>query len=207
MTGNTVAAYNSTYTEGPTSSGWSGGWVILTTPTTTSFTFTHASSGLAVSGAAGITDFAWLESAVAYDTRATDPELTKRYPISAIRTMKRSSEAGRPQKVAVLSEAGGILVVRFSPVPNEVVWGVTLNYQAKPPRKTALTDTWAPFPDEFGFVYRQAFLSRCYRFLDHRRADAEAMHAAAMIMKAMARDDNEAGDQYVTPEISLMGDY
>jgi hypothetical protein len=121
--------------------------------------------------------------------------------------MKRSSEAGRPQKVAVLSEAGGILVVRFSPVPNEVVWGVTLNYQAKPPRKTALTDTWAPFPDEFGFVYRQAFLSRCYRFLDHRRADAEEQRALGMIMKAMARDDNEAGDQYVTPEISLMGDY
>lgn len=207
MTGNTTAAYNSTYTEGPTSSGWSGGWTILTTPTARSFTFTHASSGLGNSGAAGITDFAWLESAEMYDTRATDPN-TKRWQMEAVRTMKRSSDAGsRPNKIAVLSESGGILVIRVTPVGNEVVWGITLNYQAKPPLKTSLQGNWAPFPDEFGFVYRQAFLARAYRYMNHRRADLEGARAAAQIAKAMARDDNEAENQYVTPEVSLMDGY
>jgi hypothetical protein len=103
-----------------------------------------------------------------------------------------------------MSEASGILTIRIDPVGNETVWGITLNYQAKPPLKTSLSDTWAPFPDEFGFVYRQAFLARCYRFLDHRRADAEEARALATIGKAMARDDNETENQYVIPEFSLM---
>jgi hypothetical protein len=203
MTGNTVAAYNSTYSEGPTSSGWSGGWVITAVPSTTSFQFTHASSGLGTSGAAGITDFAWLESAEMYDTRATEPN-PRHWELEAVRTMKRVSGVGRPSKIAVISESGGILTVRIEPVGNEVVWGITLNYQAKPPLKTALSDTWAPFPDEFAFVYRQAFLARAYRYLDHRRADAEEARALATIGKAMARDDNETENQYVVPAFSLM---
>jgi hypothetical protein len=203
MTGNTVAAYNSTYSEGPTSSGWSGGWVITAVPTTTSFRFTHASSGLATSGAAGIYAFGWLESAEMYDTRATEAN-PKHWHLDAVRTMKRVSGTGRPSKIAVISEGGGVLTVRIDPVGNETVWGITLNYQAKPPLKTALSDTWSPFPDEYGFVYRQAFLARAYRYLNHRLAPGEEARALATIGKAMARDDNETENQYVVPQFSLM---
>jgi hypothetical protein len=203
MLGNTVAAYNSAYAQTLSSSGWSGGWTITAVPTTTSFQFTHATSGLAASGAAGIYDFSWLESAHLVDMNDTSP-VPEAWNLQAVRGVKRSSQPGRPRNIAVMSEANGVLTVRLEYVPSTAVWGATLNYQAKAPVKTDLADSWAPFPDELGYVYRQAFLARCYRFLNHARADAEELRALAMIQKAQSGDDREDSNQYVSPERSIM---
>lgn len=206
MTGNTVAAYNSTFTSLPTGSAWSGGWTITAVPSTTTFQFTHATAGLANSGAPGITDFAWLESATmisVFDTAAV-PFV---WEVQAVRSLKRSSQEGRPRKVAITREAAGVITVRYEYVPTSGVWGLTLTYQAKPPLKTTLSDTWSPFPDEFGFVYRQAFLARCYRYLNHPRADAEEQRAQMAIAKALRADDREDIDQYITPVTTIMDGY
>jgi len=205
MTGNTVAAYNSTFTQNGTLSQWSGGWTILSTPTTKSFTFTHASSGLATSGAPGITDFGWLESATMTD-QFDGSALPNIWPVRAVRTLQPSSVSGTPRTISVVSvPSTGVLKIRVSPVPGGTAWGAALVYQAKAPLKTALTDTWAPFPDELSFVYRQAFLARCYRFLDSRRADGEFQKAQAAILLALGHDDSEASEESVSPETSLMG--
>jgi hypothetical protein len=205
MTGNTLNAYNSTYLQTPTQSGWTGGWVITATPDPLTFVFVHATAGLGPSGAPGIRDCSWLEFATMYDTSANDPN-PKQWEVSAVKSLKRSSQAGRPTKIALMSQANGVLNFRVTEVPQNPVWAITVHYQKKAPLKTDLSLTWAPFPDEFGFVYRQAFLARCYRFLDHRRADAEEQRALLMIQKALGKDDVEESDQYVTPERTLMGD-
>ncbi|MGZ4814314.1 MAG: hypothetical protein ACXVZV_02830 [Terriglobales bacterium] len=93
MTGNDVAAYNSTLSQGPTASGWSGGWTITSTPTSTSFQFTHATSGLAVSGAPGIYHFAWLETSVMVDTQSIEAA-PKEWPLDAVRSLKLTGTAG-----------------------------------------------------------------------------------------------------------------
>jgi hypothetical protein len=85
MSGNTVPAYNSTETITPSSSQWSGGWVITAVPSIYSFQFTHASSGLAASGAPGISDFGWGESATFVDEN--DISAPRQVPLSR----------GRPQ--------------------------------------------------------------------------------------------------------------
>jgi hypothetical protein len=205
ITGATVAAYNSTYTKSSTSSGWSNGWTVTAVPTATSFTFTHTSSGLGTSGAPGITDFAWGEYATMYAVTDNSPD-PYQWEVQFVRDLKPSSEAGRPTKLAVISDNGsGVLTIRFSYVPNSTVFAVTFTYQKQPPLATSLTSTtWAPFPDHYGFVYRQAFLARCYRYLNSPRADAEEAKAEAMIQKALDRDDSEAADQYVTPATPLM---
>lgn len=206
MTGNTVVAYNSTFSQTQTSSGWSGGWAITAIPTSRSFTFTHVSSGLANSGAAGITDFGWLSDATQTDLNTSDA-VPKPWIVKCVKTLQRTSLGGRPEKACVVSDSGtGVLTVRFSSVPTASVWCVTFNYQAKAILKTDLTQSWSPFPDEFGFVYRQMFLARCYRYLDHRRADAEEARALGMIQKALGRDDVEESDQRVSPEQTIMGD-
>ena len=65
MSTGTAAKYNSTFTDNGSSSLWSGGWTIASTPTTTSFTFTATSgqNNSDAGGAPGITDFGWLCSA------------------------------------------------------------------------------------------------------------------------------------------------
>ena len=207
MTGNKVVGddiYNSTRVDSA-NGGWTGGWVLTDTSDPKVFKFNHVLSNQAPSGALGITDLAWLESAVMYDTAATDANPFYR-ELEVVKSQKRTNSAGLPRKINMVSQSAGILTLRLSHIPSGVVWGITIRGQKKPPLKTDLTQTWSPFPDEFGFVYRQMFLARCYRFLNKPQADKEDVKAFAMIAKALGRDDVEESDQYVSPERSLMGD-
>lgn len=206
MTGNTVAAYNSTNTATPTGSSWSGGWVITAVPSSTSFRFTHASSGLAVSGSAGIFNFGWLESASMVD--ANDRSAPRSVlSLQASRTLPVSGIVSTPTKVAVSDNGNGIITVRTDCVGGSTPWAISLVYQAKAPTLLTLDSTWAPIPDQFAFVYRQVFLAAAFRFVNSNRADNEYKKAQAMIMKALGRDDAEMSDEYITPQVSLLGDF
>ena len=199
MTGNTVAAYNSTFTQTSDSSAWSGGWTVLTTPSTTSFTFTHASSGLSPSGAPGITDFGWLESATLVDTsNVSSPQPVK--PVTAVRQIQPSSTVQTPLAVAVIQDLGtGVLRIRFDKAPGAIPYVANLVYQAKAPLLSSLASTWAPFPDEFGFVIRQMFLALAYRFANSQRSEVEYAKAQANIMKALGGDDLEDSNENIVP--------
>jgi hypothetical protein len=204
MAGNTVAAYNSTFTQNDSGSTWSGGWTITVVPSTTSFQFTHASSGLGTSGASGITNFGWLTDGTMVELNNTSsPQTTQ--PVEAVRDIQTTSISGRPAKVCVIQDLGtGVLKIRFRPVPSTTIWGINLVYQAKAPLKTALDNFWSPFPDELSFVYRQGFLAHAYRYQNSGRADAEYMKFQQKIAKALGADDREMSDIHVVPEIGLM---
>jgi hypothetical protein len=141
-----------------------------------------------------------------YDLSSNEA-LPRTYPIDVVKSVRKTGSMGRPEKLGLRSQSAGILTIRLSHISVGTTFGITLTGQKKPPLKTDLSETWSPFPDEFGFVYRQAFLARCYRFLDKPRADNETAKAEMMIAKALGRDDVEESDQYVSPERSLMGDY
>jgi hypothetical protein len=64
----------------------------------------------------------------------------------------------------------------------------------------SLADSWAPFPDHYSAVFRQALLYRMYRYLNSPRADAEYQKLQQEIMKAQGSDDAEASEVYVCPE-------
>ena len=204
MAGNTVAAYNSTFTDDGNSSTWSGGWTILTVPSTTTFTFTHATSGLAASGAPGITDYGWLASASMVQMSSTSsPRYSK--TIEAKKQLDVWSRVANPEKVCVLKDNGdGTLKIRFWQVPGSTIWGVYLVYQAKPPLKVALTDTWSPIPDHYSALTRQGFLYRAYRFLDSTKANGEYQKFQQELARANGAADREQTDIHVCPEESLM---
>jgi len=210
MTGNTVAAYNSSFTDDGTSSSWSGGWVLLTVSADKkSVTFTHASSGLANSGAPGITDFGWLTSATMVSMSDTSsPQDTK--IITAVKELQPWSKVANPEKVCVLKDNGdGTLKVRFWWVPGSTLWGVRLVYQAKAPLKVALTDNWAPFPDNYSSVYTQALLYRMYRYLDSSGAKTQSEYQKLQqeIARANGATDREQTDVHVCPEESFLDSY
>ena len=201
----TTAKYNSTFTQTATSSTSSGGWV-LTAVTSKSFSFaaTSGQNDNDVAGAPGITDFGWLASGTMIELNNTSsPQNTK--PIEAVRDIQPSSRIDNPSKVCVLKDNGdGTLKIRFQYVPGSTIWGVNLVYQAKAPLNTALTATWAPFPDELSFVYRQGLLYRMYRYLNSPRADVEFQKLQAAIAKGSGASDREASDVHMYPEASLM---
>jgi hypothetical protein len=211
MAGNTVAAYNSTFTDDGTSSSWSGGWTILTVSADKkSVTFTHASSGLAASGAPGITDFGWLTSATTVImTDTSSPQQTD--ILTAVKELQPWSKvATKPLKVCVLKDNGdGTLKVRFYETPGSTLLGVKLVYQAKAPLKTSLSDNWSPFPDNYSSLYTQALLYRMYRYLDSTgsKTQSEYNKLQQEMARANGAADREQTDVHICPEESFLDGY
>jgi hypothetical protein len=205
MLGNVDAAFNSTYSQGPNSSGYSGGWTVVTsTPATNSLTLTFANSTTTTSGAPGIVNFQWLESGTMREINSTAP-IPRMWGITGVNDIHPSSLVSIPTKAAVMTDNGdGTLKIRFQYAPGSVIYGVSLVYQAQPPLKVALTDTWTPFPDRLAYVYRQMFLARAYRYLNSPRSEVEYQKAQQAVAKALGVDDAEESDQYVYPSEGLM---
>jgi hypothetical protein len=216
--GDTVYMLNNVATTGTTSvynsvllltaagtSMYMGGWVILSV-TSTSFTFasTAGQNNGDVAGAPGISNFGWLSDATMFDVNSTSTPQSRRH-LNAVRDLQLQSAGGDPTEVAVVRDNGdGTLKIRIVPVPASSVWAVDLVYQAKAITKTALSDTWAPFPDDLSFVYRQHLLARMYRYINSPRADVEYQKAQAASMKASGASDRETSDIGLYPESSLM---
>jgi hypothetical protein len=204
MLGNVDAPFNSVYLATPTGSSYTGGWTILSTPTTTSFTFTHATSGSTTSGAPGILDYSWLESVSMRILNSASPNPQIWHP-EIVNSLPPVSACYQAQKWCMVQDNGdGTLRLRSDYSGPFTFMVVNMVYQGLPPVKTALSNTWAPFPDALSFVVRQMFLARAYRFIRSPIADVEYQRAQAMINKALGRDDVEPSDQRLYPESSLM---
>lgn len=206
LTGCTVSGYNSVFTQTPSGSSWSGGYTILTTPTTTSFTIT-ATGGLGTSGAPGITDLGWLEYATMINMNDTSASPYVWY-LTAVRTLEPANRQFQPDRVSVFSDDGaGTVTIRLRYLPGPQPMGITLAYQQRPTLITSLSSTWSPFPDEYAYVYRQMFLAHAYRFANSGRADTEYQKAMANVAKALGTNDREQSEEYIQPEGSLGGTF
>lgn len=204
MAGNDNSAYNSILTDDGTKTAWTNGWTLTAIPTPTSFQFTHTSSGLPTSGAPGILDFGWLTGGSLVEMNSTSsPQHV--VPIEAVKDLPVWGRVAQPEKVCVLKDNGdGTLKIRFYGVPGNVLWGVNLVYQAKAPVKTALTDDWSPFPDEYSFVFRQALLYRMYRYINDPKQTVEFQKLDQDIQRALAGGDREQTDVHIAPAEPLM---
>lgn len=208
MFGNSSSFLNSVFTQNENSTTYSGGFTITGITTVNqpndTFLFTLAGHGGTLDGSAGIADFGWLESGTIVEVNSNGSIQTTRQ-VEAVHDLTPSWFVATPDKVCVLQDLGtGVLKIRFREVPGSTIWACNLVYQKQAPLKTALSDTWAPFPDQFSYVYRQGFLARCYRYIDSPKADNEDAKFQRAIAKAAGKDDVEASDQHVYPERSLM---
>jgi hypothetical protein len=202
MTAGTSSKYNSIFTDNGSSSAWSGGWVIASTPTSTSFTFaaTSGQNNSDAGGAPGITDFGWLASASMTQLNDTSSPQDGRI-LQAVKELPVWKRVANPEKACVLKDNGdGTLKVRFWYTPGSTIWVVNLIYQAKAPLKTSLADDWSPFPDHYSAVYRQALLARMYRYLNSSQQTVEFQKLQAEIAKANGAEDREQTDIGLVPE-------
>ena len=212
MTTGTTANYNSTQSQTGSSWSWTGGWVVTSvTPTSFSFRAVTGQNTSDVGGAPGITNFGWLASCTATELNNQSPVGNIR-PMEAVRNLAPSQRINPPSKLCVLQElltstgaSSGVIKLRLEFPCGANVWMVNPVYQAKAPLFTSLAQTWAPFPDELGFVYRQGLIARMYRYLNSPNAAVEFQKAEAAILKATGADDREESDVHVFPEESLMG--
>jgi len=80
------------------------------------------------------------------------------------------TEQGRPQSIAPqIDDNTGNITFRFLPVPDQV-YTVVPHFQKKiAGLLTVLTQTWAPIPDQFSYLYNYGFLALTMAYADDAR--------------------------------------
>jgi len=97
------------------------------------------------------------------------------------------------------------IAFRLSPLPsqNGNVWQIQPYYQAKPQLITAVSQTWAPIPDEFAFVYKQGFYAKALKLAEDDHWEKEYLAFEMMIKKAVGGADRESESFSMYPSRGL----
>jgi hypothetical protein len=211
MSGNGLAAYNSLLTFNATlqTSTWTGGFVITAVPDQWHIQFAKTASMTNgdTTGAPGITNWGWIESAYFTDINSTQfpiPTIpliaVKRLPVTYYPT------GDRWQVAMLLDNNNGILKFRLSEPPGTYNYQVNTVYQARAP-KLQTAQSVVQWPDNVSFAFIEAALAQAYRFATGISSNETTMQrraAAEAIMMARAADDEEDVSEGIIPDIPLM---
>ena len=151
-----------------------------------------------------VSDLGWLESCEIEDKNST--AIPKpRQAIDVVRSLpKDSARGGPPQAICWnLDNTSGYVIWRVRPTPSGTIYTVYPVYQQKPIIKTALSQNWAPIPDECAYVYRQGLLAMAKKHAGQDWA-SEYQIFQAMIKKALGIADAEQQSQGFVPERSIL---
>lgn len=224
MSGNTVAAYNSTFSFSATAhtSGWSNGWTILSVPDNLHFTFAATTGQTVSSGGGGfgtvdatgtllstaLFPFGWMESASVQDiSNAQFPPPIK--PIGAVRELAPNyvPSGNQPQVCMLVDYDNGVLKFRLSDPPGSYPWQVNIVYQAKAPKLIG-PNSIAPWPDDMAYVLFEVALFQAFRYAKGVLAaetQSQMQIANQMIMTAMMGEGSREDSAFVVaPELALM---
>ena len=94
--------------------------------------------------------------------------------------------------------------MRAWPVPSSQVWGVYLFYQGKAPFKTALSQTWAPWPDDLSFVLTSNVKAVALDWFEDPRAVNSLLLADRDILKALGSKDQEPRHESMFPDLPIL---
>lgn len=113
-----------------------------------------------------LADFGWLESAscVSVTTNVTTP-------LEVWLNLAPDTTQNTPTSIAAVYDNDAnppTITFRFLPVPDQN-YSVSLIYQKAALLFTNLTDTWAPIPDYFSYLYNQGFLAKAYEYWNDAR--------------------------------------
>ena len=107
-------------------------------------------------------DYGWLEKATIYNAAQTPS--TVEIQISNVLTA--SGKQNRPFQISpVFDDNAGNITFRLFPIPDQI-YTATLTYQKAPVFATALTNTWAPIPDKYNFLYERGMLAHLHGMYD-----------------------------------------
>lgn len=211
MTTGTATSYNSLFTDNGSTSGWSTGYTI-TAVTSKSFSFAAIAgqNNADAGGAPGITDFGWLTGAVMMElNNSSSPPNWKQ--LKAVRNLPKWSRVSDSEQIAMMQDVGsGVLKFRLSYVPGSGIFAINLIYQKAAPLFTTLTyTTWAPIPDRYSDLIRQAVLYRMYRYLNPNApsTQTEQKKFDKVLAKSKGHDDAEESNVYLEPTDSIMDGY
>jgi hypothetical protein len=187
---------------------------IASTPTPTTFTFaTGATAG--TYGAPGINDIGWIERCVLEDYLNT-ANVKPRHSIEVTMNLELESIIQPPFKISyqwTVPDAtiapnalvpSTTAVFRLWPVPSQQLWGVMTDFQMKPKKFDALTETWGVWPDELIFVIRQGVRAMALDFVEDPRAVTEYQLFQTKLDQVREIRDQERPSQTMFPDRPIL---
>lgn len=152
---------------------------------------------------ASVTNIGFLERVTFEDTNNTATPKPVRDG-EVVFSIPKESYTDNPFKICVDRETATDSILRVWPVPGTYVWTVYTDFQAKAPILTALTQTFAPWPDELIYVIRSGFLYFAYLHLEDPRAPMQYQIYQANLAKARGIKDAEPQNEGFFPTRSIM---
>lgn len=159
------------------------------------------------SGAPGIFNLGWLESASIQDMNSTSfPQPVK--PVDAVHRLapEYTSTGDTLSVCALIDYNNGVIKFRLSEPMGTYSFQVNVVYQARAPKLTSPTSIFQ-WPDDLSYVLVEMSLWQASRFAYGVAGEETAkFEQAAMgaLQSALESEDREANTQSITPEFSLM---
>lgn len=169
----------------------------------TSLTAFDSTEGTQEYTSTSVSNFGWLERAYV-EMKASTSTPKPIYQLEVVQSLPKVSEKSDPNKLAYDRDSGSDIILRLDYPASSTVWTVYADYQKKAPLKTALGDTWSPFPDELAFVYRQGFLAMAFKHTGDPRFTIEYQQFQVAIAKALGLKDAEQEHAGFFPELPIM---
>jgi hypothetical protein len=210
LSGCVDAAYNSVFTfNGATStSAWTQGYVITTVPDGTHFTYVAGGGQSIPSGAPGIVDWGWGESAYLQDPfSASFPQpLSKMEIVDRLAPSYYSSGEATPEICMLLDQNSGVLKFRLGEPYGNMPIQVNLVYQSRAAKLLLPTDI-VQWPNNLMFAFDEVALWLAYRYaksVGAKEVQVQYQVAQASVMACLQSDDNEATGEGMVPEKGIM---
>lgn len=211
LSGVSLAAYNSVFTwnQLTQTSQWTKGYSIIGIPDNLHIQLQAqvGQVGLAASGAPGIFNLGWVESASIQDINSLSfPQPVK--PLDAVHRLspEYTTTGDRIEVCALIDYNNGVIKFRLSQPMGTYAFQINIVYQARAPKLTSPNSVFQ-WPDDLGYVLTEMCLWQASRFA-YGVAGEETVKleqsAMASLMGALESEDKEANTQSMTPEFSLM---
>jgi len=183
--------------------------VTFTTPT--GVVITNGADGgtmyAAPSGAPGIFNFGWLQSAALFDINNASFPLPIN-PIDAVhRLAPEYTSTGDTLSMSCEADYGnGVLKFRLSEPVGTYPYAFSMTFQAKAPNFNSPQSIFQ-WPDNLSYVLFEMLLWQGMRVaygLTATETQAQMQAAAVALQNALESEDREANDQAITPQFTLM---
>lgn len=196
--------------SGAATGGYNGTFT-LTGATTTSVTYTAAPALTSPDGGQGISGLSWIEHCTLRDFLST-ATVKPVHDIEVVSSLPNESIIQPPFKMCMQVEtvttvnnvSVSTLLIRFWPVPSSQIWEALTFYQNKAPLKTALSQTWTPWPDDLGYVLRSGVYAKALDHAEDPRASLADAKWQQDILKALDIRQQEQRHESFFPDLPML---
>ncbi len=170
-----------------------------------------AAGGLSADGGQGINNINWMEHVTLSDFQSTatvipvhDAEIAASLPMESIIQPPMKFSYHKDNLFGTAPSQTNSPTFRAWPVPSSQIWGVYLFFQARAPLLTSLGSTWAPWPDDLGFVLRAYVKAAALDWWEDPRAANSYIIAQQQLLKGLGSKDQEIRHEALFPDLPIM---